>query len=99
MTTADQTNQAAATETTEATPEVAVTSPTLTTTQEINALRATHEFFSNFDRVPGFAASQWSQALDTIAVVANSLINKTNGKTPDTENAVDAASADSTVTQ
>lgn len=72
------------TETTETTtPEVAVTSPTLTTAQEINALRAAHQFFSNFDRVPGFAANQWSQALDTIAVVANSLINKTNGAQPD----------------
>lgn len=84
------------TETTETTPEVSISSPTLTTTQEINALRAAHQFFSNFDRVPGFAASQWSQALDTIAVVANSLINKTNGKTPDAE---DAPTNDETVTQ
>jgi hypothetical protein len=100
MTTSDQTTQATetaeTTETTETTPEVAVSSPTLTAEQEINALRAAHQFFSNFDRVPGFAANQWSQALDTIAVVANSLIDKTNGKTPDT---TDTDAADKTVTQ
>ena len=94
MTNSDQTTET--TEAIETTPEVEVSTPTLTTTQEINALRAAHQFFSNFDRVPGFAASQWSQALDTIAVVANSLINKTNGKQPDTQ---DAPTADETVTQ
>lgn len=99
MTTSNQPNQPTveATETQEATAEVAQPSPTLTTTQEINALRAAHQFFSNFDRVPGFAANQWSQALDTIAVVANSLINKTNGKQPDAEET--DASSDTTVTQ
>ena len=67
---------------TQTTPEVGVeaqTTPTLTAEQEINALRAAHQFFSNFDRVPGFLANQWSQALDTIAVVANSLIGKHGG--------------------
>lgn len=60
------------------TPEVTVTTPPqkLSTEQEISTLRAAHQFFSNFDRVPGFAANQWSQALDAIAVVANSLIAK-----------------------
>lgn len=60
-------------------PDVAVETKTpqiLAVEQEINALRAAHQFFSNFDRVPGFLANQWSQALDTIAVVANSLIAK-----------------------
>lgn len=70
---------------------------TLTTEQEIGALRAAHQFFSNFDRVPGFLASQWSQALDTIAVVANSLINK---NAPTTEEGVATTeSEDTTVTQ
>lgn len=50
----------------------------LTAEQEINALRSVHQFFGNFDRVPGFLSSQWSQALDSIAVVANSLIAKAN---------------------
>lgn len=50
--------------------------PNLTTEQEIQALRSVHEFLSEFDRVPGFLANKWSQALDTIAVVANSLIGK-----------------------
>lgn len=83
------------------TPEVSVTSPTLTTKQEINALRAAHQFFSNFDRVPGFAANQWSQALDTIAVVANSLINKTNGAQPDVPDTepTETETSDTTVTQ
>lgn len=49
----------------------------LSAEQEINTLRAVHQFLSNFDRVPGFMTSQWSQALDAIAVVANSLISKT----------------------
>lgn len=48
----------------------------LDTAQEINALRAAHQFFSNFDRVPGNYTNAWSQALDAIAVVANSLIAK-----------------------
>lgn len=93
--TSDQTNHQA--EVTVQETQEAPPSPTLTIEQEINALRATHQFFSNFDRVPGFAANQWAQALDTIALVANSLINKTNGKQPDTE--VAAAAADESVTQ
>lgn len=104
MTTSDQTTTDTTTDTTttdSTNPEVAVSSPTLTTAQEINALRAAHQFFSNFDRVPGFAANQWSQALDTIAVVANSLINKTNGKQPDTADGdvTTAATDTTTVTQ
>ena len=59
--------------------ESPVNSPVLTAEQEINALRSAHQFFSNFDRVPGFLANQWSQALDTVAVVANSLISKKVG--------------------
>lgn len=48
----------------------------LTAEQEINALRAAHQFFGNFPNVPGFAAANWGQALDALAVVANSLIKK-----------------------
>lgn len=44
--------------------------------QEIGALRSAHQFFSNFPNVPGHAASNWGQALDALAVVANSLISK-----------------------
>ena len=75
---------------TEATPEVAVETPALqmlTPEQEINALRTAHQFFSNFDRVPGFLANQWSQALDAVAVVANSLIAKHAPATETTTNA------------
>jgi len=97
-----KTTESTATETTtEATsaPEV-TTTPSLTTEQEINALRAAHQFFSNFDRVPGFLTNQWSQALDTIAVVANSLIGKANlGTTTTDSTEVTAESADTTVTQ
>jgi hypothetical protein len=89
------------TETTDS-PEVAVSTPVLTAEQEINALRAAHQFFSNFDRVPGFLANQWSQALDTIAVVANSIISKNSPAaattTADAATA-DAATAADTVTQ
>lgn len=48
----------------------------LSADQEINALRSVHKFLSDFDRVPGALATTWGQALDTIAVVANSLIAK-----------------------
>mgnify|MGYP006943718901 CR=1 FL=1 len=44
--------------------------------QEINALRAAHQFFGNFPNVPGHAAANWGQALDALAIVANSLIKK-----------------------
>ena len=44
--------------------------------QEIGTLRSAHQFFSNFPNVPGHAASNWGQALDALAVVANSLISK-----------------------
>lgn len=86
---------ATTTETDASTETTAVSTPSLTTEQEINALRAAHQFFSNFDRVPGFLASQWSQALDTIAVVANSLI----GKHTPSATTTTAESADTTVTQ
>ncbi len=48
----------------------------LTTEQEIGALRKVHQFLSEFDRVPGNMCAPWSQMLDTVAVVANSLIAK-----------------------
>jgi hypothetical protein len=66
----------------------------LTAEQEINALRSVHKFLSEFDRVPGALATTWGQALDTIAVVANSLIakNTTDAAT------VDASAADSAAT-
>lgn len=76
-------------DTTETTQEAEVTAtpelPTLTTEQEIAALRSVHDFLSKFDRVPGFLANQWSQALDTVAVVANSLIKKATENTTTTE--------------
>lgn len=56
--------------------EVKQEAQTLTTEQEIGALRKVHEFLSAFDRVPGSMSAQWSQMLDTVAVVANSLIAK-----------------------
>lgn len=49
----------------------------LTDEQEINALKAAYDFFVNFDRVPGAYAAQWANALESIAVVANSRFKKT----------------------
>ena len=81
MTTDTQTTETSQdTQTTEA-----QTSPRLTTAQEIEALRSVHQFLSNFDRVPGNLTSAWSQALDTVAVVANSLIQKANEAEPKTD--------------
>lgn len=56
--------------------EVKVEAETLLPEQEVGALKKVHEFLSNFDRVPGAMSAQWSQMLDTVAVVANSLIAK-----------------------
>ena len=77
-----ETTNATPTETTEATEQPTATP--ITAEQEINGLRAVHQFFANYDRVPGFLANQWSQALDTIAVVANSLIAKNGGAAVET---------------
>lgn len=97
--TTDNTTQATATETTETT-EVAQELPNLTSEQEIQALRSVHEFLSSFDRVPGFLANKWSQALDTVAIVANSLIGKAkaNGTLTDSTTTT-AESASQDVTQ
>ena len=46
----------------------------LTEEQKGQALRFAHSYFSNFERVPGFAAAQWAQALDAIGLVINSLV-------------------------
>lgn len=70
-----------------------VTLQKLTPDQEINALRGVHKFLSDFDRVPGSLASTWAQALDTIAVVANSLIAK---KTPEASAEVETSDASTT---
>lgn len=56
--------------------EMKVNVESLLPEQEIGALRKVHEFLSGFDRVPGSMSAQWSQMLDTVAVVANSLIAK-----------------------
>lgn len=96
--TATQTAQDTSDASTDTTENAATQNPTLTTDQEIGALRAAHQFFSNFDRVPGFLTNQWSQALDTIAVVANSLINKNNAATGATDEAAPQV-AETTVTQ
>lgn len=95
MTTTTQTNTTV-TDTDTTTDTTAAATPALTSEQEINALRAAHQFFSNFDRVPGFLTNQWSQALDTIAVVANSLIGKSTATT--TEDTT-TTTTDTTVTQ
>ena len=50
----------------------------LSSEDEIACLRKVHEFLREYDRVPGSVASTWSQMLDTVAVVANSLISKLN---------------------
>ena len=76
------TNTTEATETSDST-QSQTSIPTLTAEQEISALKAVHQFLSAFDRVPGALANQWAQALDTVAVVANSLISKT--KVPENE--------------
>jgi hypothetical protein len=83
--------------------ETTVVPQKLTAEQEINALRSVHEFLSQFDRVPGFLANKWSQALDAVAVVANSLIAKAteaNGtSTTEATSTPSADSADTTVAQ
>jgi len=56
--------------------EVEVKPITLLSEQEIGALKKVHAYLSEFDRVPGSMASSWSEMLDTIAVVVNSLISK-----------------------
>jgi hypothetical protein len=67
----------------------------LTADQEIQALRVAHQFFSTFDRVPGFLANQWSQALDAVAVVANSLIAKSVPETTETTETTETSSTSS----
>lgn len=83
--------------------ETTVAPQKLTAEQEINALRSVHEFLTQFDRVPGFLANKWSQALDAVAVVANSLIAKATeanaASTTDATTATTAESADTTVSQ
>jgi hypothetical protein len=92
--TAQTTEQTTEDTTTEATAVAEL--PILTTEQEIAALRSVHEFLSKFDRVPGFLANQWSQALDTVAVVANSLIRKATDANAQTTT---EAQAEDTITQ
>jgi len=65
----------------------------LTAEQEINALRSVHKFLSDFDRVPGTLATTFGQALDTIAIVANSLIAKNTPETTTTETETSSATA------
>ena len=93
-------NDTTTTQTTEETTEASATIqqelPTLTAEQEIAALRSVHDFLTKFDRVPGFLANQWSQALDTVAVVANSLIKKA---TENNNTTASAEQADETVSQ
>ncbi len=86
------------TQTTETT-EVAQELPSLTSEQEIQALRSVHEFLSSFDRVPGFLTNKWSQALDTVAIVANSLIAKAKANGTLTDAAPTAATASEDVAQ
>ena len=56
--------------------DIEVNTESLSPEQEIGALRKVHEFLGDFDRVPGSMSAAWSQMLDTVAVVANSLISK-----------------------
>ena len=63
-------------ETAEVSSQDIVVSETLEPEQEISGLKKVHQYLSEFDRVPGSMAATWSQMLDTIAVVANSLIAK-----------------------
>lgn len=94
------TTQTAEDTTTETTTEAAAAElPVLTTEQEIAALRSVHEFLSKFDRVPGFLANQWSQALDTVAVVANSLIRKATDANGTATSEADNTDTTDTVTQ
>jgi putative alpha-1,2-mannosidase len=56
--------------------DVKVSAEAISQEQEVAALRRVHQFLSEFDRVPGSMSAQWSQMLDTVAIVANSLIAK-----------------------
>jgi hypothetical protein len=90
-------------ETAKVTTAVETTKPpvALNDAQEVGYLRAAHEFFTNFDRVPGGFANGWAQALDAIAIVANSLIAKQSlaggAKETKTEETKTATPADNTV--
>lgn len=97
MTTENTADTTEVTETTQTTQDL----PNLSTEQEIQALRSVHEFLSSFDRVPGYLTNKWSQALDTVAIVANSLIGKAkaNGTLTDDTTNTTAESASQDVTQ
>ena len=41
--------------------------------EHVAVLKSVHGFLSNFDRVPGSLAGAWSQNLDAIAYVVNSI--------------------------
>ncbi len=65
--------------------ETKVDTATLSQEQEIGALRKVHQFLNEFDRVPGSMSASWSQMLDTIAIVANSLIAKMPKESAETQ--------------
>lgn len=44
--------------------------------QQLAALKQVFEFLSNYDRVPGSLTSTWSQVLDALALVHNSLVSE-----------------------
>jgi hypothetical protein len=44
--------------------------------QQLAALKQVFEFLSNYDRVPGNLTSTWSQVLDALALVHNSLVSE-----------------------
>ena len=48
----------------------------LSKVQQLSALKQVFEFLSNYDRVPGNLTSTWSQVLDALARVHNSLVTE-----------------------
>jgi len=42
--------------------------------EQVKALTEIYQYFSNYDRISGSAATTWGRALDTIALVTNSIV-------------------------
>lgn len=59
----------------EATP-VVQPEETLSKSDQLSALKQVFKFMSNYDRVPGNFTTTWSQCLDALALVHNSIASE-----------------------
>ncbi len=53
---------------------------TLSKEDQLNAIRQVFQFLSDYDRVPGSLSSTWSQLLDALALVHNSIASELETK-------------------